>query len=119
VTFPVAHAEGRFVASDAVLDELEADQQIVFQYVDAAGRPTQDYPANPNGASRAIAGICSKGGQVLGLMPHPERNVRHFHHPNWTRLPKREGLPAEALAKAGDGFELFQNAVRRAGQLVG
>jgi phosphoribosylformylglycinamidine synthase len=119
VSFPVAHAEGRFTASDAVLDELEADQQIVFQYVDSSGRPTQDFPANPNGASRAIAGICSKSGQVLGLMPHPERNVRHFHHPNWTRMPKREGLPAEALAKAGDGFEIFQNAVRRAGQLVG
>jgi phosphoribosylformylglycinamidine synthase len=118
VSYPVAHAEGRFVAPDDVLDELEQDQQIVFQYVDADGRPTQNYPANPNGASRAIAGICSKSGQVLGLMPHPERNVRHFHSPDWTRNPKR-GLPAEALAKAGDGFELFQNAVRRAGQLVG
>lgn len=42
-------------------------------------------------------------------MPHPERNVRHFHHPDWKRLPKREW---------GDGFELFQNAVSRAGQLV-
>jgi len=110
VSFPVAHAEGRFTAPEEVLDELEADQQVVFQYVDTSGRPTQDFPANPNGASRAIAGICSKSGQVLGLMPHPERNVRHFHHPEWTRLPRREH---------GDGFELFQNAVRRAGQLVG
>ena len=83
--------------------------------MDDSGRPTQDYPANPNGASRAIAGICSKTGQVLGLMPHPERNIRPFHHPEWTR--KRD-LPAEASVKAGDGFELFQNAVRRAGQLV-
>jgi phosphoribosylformylglycinamidine synthase I len=109
LALPVCHAEGRFVAPDAVLDELEADQQIVFQYVDSSGRPTQEFPANPNGASRAIAGICSKSGQVLGMMPHPERNVRFFHHPEWTRMPRREH---------GDGFELFQNAVRRAGQLV-
>ena len=59
---------------------------------------------------RAIAGICSKSGQVLGLMPHPERNVRHFHHPEWTRMPRDR--------QWGDGFELFQNAVRHAGTLV-
>ncbi len=110
VSYPVAHAEGQFIAPDALLDELEQDQQVVFQYVDADGRPTQEFPANPNGSSRAIAGICSKSGQVLGLMPHPERNIRHFHHPEWKRIPKRQW---------GDGFELFQNAVRRAGQLVG
>jgi phosphoribosylformylglycinamidine synthase len=109
VSYPVAHAEGRFTASEEVLDELEQDQQIVFQYVDQNGKPTQDFPFNPNGASRAIAGICSKSGQVLGLMPHPERNIRPFHHPEWKRHPARE---------YGDGFELFQNAVRRAGQLV-
>lgn len=116
VSYPVAHAEGRFVAADDVLDELEQDQQVVFQYVDDTGRPTQEFPANPNGSARGIAGICSKTGQVLGLMPHPERNIRHFHHPEWTR---RAGRPAEGVAKAGDGYELFQNAVKRAGRLVG
>jgi len=105
----VAHAEGRFVAPPAVLDELESDNQIVFQYVDGAGRPTQEFPFNPNGSERAIAGICSKSGQVLGLMPHPERNVRHFHHPEWTRLSKREH---------GDGYELFVNAVKHASHLA-
>lgn len=109
VSFPVAHAEGRFVAPPALLDELEADNQVVFQYVDTSGRPTQDFPFNPNGSERAIAGICSKSGQVLGLMPHPERNVRHFHHPEWTRMPKREW---------GDGFELFVNAVKHAGTVA-
>ena len=111
VSYPVAHAEGRFTAPPAVLDELEQDHQIVFQYVDANGRPTQDFPANPNGSDRAIAGISSKSGQVMGLMPHPERNVRHFHHPEWTRMSHER--------KWGDGFEIFQNAVKRAGVLVG
>ena len=109
VSYPVAHAEGRFVADDRMLDELEADNQIVFQYVDDSGRPTQDFPRNPNGSARAIAGICSKSGQVLGLMPHPERNIRHFHHPEWTRMPRREW---------GDGFELFQNAAAAAGEAL-
>jgi phosphoribosylformylglycinamidine synthase len=109
VSFPVAHAEGRFVAPPEVLDELEADNQVVFQYVDTSGRPTQEFPFNPNGSERAIAGICSKSGQVLGLMPHPERNVRHFHHPEWTRMPKREW---------GDGFEMFVNAVKHAGTVA-
>jgi phosphoribosylformylglycinamidine synthase subunit PurQ / glutaminase len=109
VTYPVAHAEGRFVAPDDVLDELENDQQIVFQYVDDNGRPAKGFPHNPNGSARGIAGICSKSGQVLGLMPHPERNLRRFHHPDWKRMPKQAH---------GDGFELFQNAVRRAAQTV-
>ena len=109
VSFPVAHAEGRFVAPQALLDELEADNQVVFQYVDTSGRPTQEFPFNPNGSERAIAGICSKSGQVLGLRPHPERNVRHFHHPEWTRMPKREW---------GDGYEIFVNAVKHAGTVA-
>jgi phosphoribosylformylglycinamidine synthase len=112
VSFPVAHAEGRFTAAPDVLDELEADGQVVFQYVDGNGRPTQDYPFNPNGADRAIAGICSKSGQVLGLMPHPERNVRGFHRPDWKREPGTSGMTP------GQGFELFKNAVTRAAQLV-
>lgn len=119
VSFPVAHAEGRFTAPPEVLDELEADNQIVFQYVDGSGRPTQQYPFNPNGADRAIAGICSKTGQVLGLMPHPERNIRHFHHPDWKRNAALAGKTEQQLMTVGDGFHLFQNAVNRAGQLVG
>ena len=109
VSYPVAHAEGRFTAPPDVLDELEADGRVVFQYVDGSGRPTQQYPFNPNGSDHAIAGICSKSGQVLGLMPHPERNVRPFHHAEWKRLPPRQW---------GDGLEIFRNAVARAGQLV-
>jgi phosphoribosylformylglycinamidine synthase subunit PurQ / glutaminase len=109
VTYPVAHAEGRFVAPEDVLDELEADGQVVFQYVDAGGRPTQEYPFNPNGSARAVAGICSKSGQVLGLMPHPERNTRPFHHPDWKRRP---------AALRGDGLEVFENGVKGLARLL-
>jgi phosphoribosylformylglycinamidine synthase len=68
---PVAHGDGRFVASDETLDQLESDGRIVFRYADASGKVTPE--ANPNGSERNIAGIISEGGNVLGLMPHPER----------------------------------------------
>jgi phosphoribosylformylglycinamidine synthase len=68
---PVAHGDGRYVASADVLDQLEAEGRVVFKYVDAGGATSAD--ANPNGSERNIAGIISEAGNVLGLMPHPER----------------------------------------------
>jgi phosphoribosylformylglycinamidine synthase len=68
---PVAHGDGRYVASADVLDQLEAEGRVVFKYVDASGATSAD--ANPNGSERNIAGIISEAGNVLGLMPHPER----------------------------------------------
>jgi phosphoribosylformylglycinamidine synthase len=70
---PIAHGEGRYTASDDVLDRLEGEGQVVFRYVNAAG--DVDPAANPNGSMRGIAGIVSGGGNVLGMMPHPERAV--------------------------------------------
>lgn len=68
---PVAHGEGRYYADEALLDELEANGQVIFKYCDAAGNIGAS--ANPNGAQRNIAGIKNKGGNVFGMMPHPER----------------------------------------------
>jgi phosphoribosylformylglycinamidine synthase I len=68
---PVAHGEGRYVAAPEVLDTLEGDGRVVFKYADARGSLTGD--ANPNGSERNIAGIVNEGGNVLGMMPHPER----------------------------------------------
>ena len=68
---PVAHGDGRFVATDDVLDKLEAEGRVIFKYVDASGSLTA--AANPNGSERNIAGIINEGGNVLGMMPHPER----------------------------------------------
>ncbi|MBV8231006.1 MAG: phosphoribosylformylglycinamidine synthase subunit PurQ, partial [Planctomycetaceae bacterium] len=48
------------------------------------GRPTEEYPANPNGSPRAVAGVCDPTGRIFGLMPHPERYVDPLHHPRWT-----------------------------------
>jgi len=66
---PIAHAEGRYVHDDP--DSLEREGRVVFRYTDASAGVTE--AANPNGSLRNIAGIASRGGNVVGLMPHPER----------------------------------------------
>jgi phosphoribosylformylglycinamidine synthase len=72
---PIAHGEGCFFADDVTLDGLEADHRVLFRYVDPTGMlAADDDPRhNPNGSLRAIAGVISSGGNVAGLMPHPER----------------------------------------------
>jgi phosphoribosylformylglycinamidine synthase I len=68
---PVAHGDGRFVAADETLRELEAEGRVVLRYVAATeGSP---YQPNPNGSANHIAGICNAAGNVVGIMPHPER----------------------------------------------
>jgi phosphoribosylformylglycinamidine synthase len=86
--FPIAHAEGKFVADDATLDRLERDGRVVFRYAE-----------NPNGSLRDIAGVCDATGRVLGLMPHPERHLEPWHHPTWTR---------DGLAEEPDGLRFFR-----------
>lgn len=68
---PVAHGEGRYYADDATLDQLFANNQVLFRYCDEFGNIIES--ANPNGALRNIAGICNKDRNVFGMMPHPER----------------------------------------------
>ena len=102
VYYPVAHAEGKFIPkNNDVLENLQKNDQIVFQYVNPEGGQP-DYPWNPNGSVENIAGICDSTGRIFGLMPHPERHFHPTQHPRWTR----EGLQDEA-----DGYKIFKNAV--------
>jgi phosphoribosylformylglycinamidine synthase len=71
VSIPIAHGEGRFQADPDMLARLEDNGQVVFRYCTAAGEVSAE--ANPNGSLNNIAGICNESGNVLGLMPHPER----------------------------------------------
>jgi phosphoribosylformylglycinamidine synthase subunit PurQ / glutaminase len=71
IRLPISHGEGRFYADDATLQDLETTGRVVLRYAEADGRVTPD--ANPNGSMRGIAGITNTRGNVLGLMPHPER----------------------------------------------
>lgn len=71
ITAPIAHGEGNYYADPEILKNMERDGRIVFRYCNGAGEIASE--ANPNGAIDNIAGICNRQGNVLGLMPHPER----------------------------------------------
>lgn len=98
---PVGHGEGRFMAAEETLYQLAANQQIAVQYVDQQGAPAQEYPHNPNGSARSIAGICNASGNVFGLMPHPDRAYLPQLHPDWLRSRRQ----------AGDGLAIFRNMI--------
>jgi len=68
---PIAHGEGRYYADEKTLDDLEANDQALYKYCDENGKITIE--SNPNGSLRNIAGIRNKTGNVIGMMPHPER----------------------------------------------
>jgi phosphoribosylformylglycinamidine synthase subunit PurQ / glutaminase len=68
---PIAHGDGNYYAGPDLLRQLNENRQVVFRYVDEAGHASA--AANPNGSMENIAGICNTGGNVLGMMPHPER----------------------------------------------
>lgn len=84
IQVPVAHGDGRYTADGDTLERLEHEGHVLFRYVDADGHTTE--AANPNGSMRNIAGICNHAGNVLGMMPHPERAVD-------VRLGSADGIP--------------------------
>jgi phosphoribosylformylglycinamidine synthase len=91
ITLPIAHGEGCYYADEATLAELEANRQIVFRYSSPNGAVHEG--SNPNGSLGNIAGICNPAGNVLGLMPHPER-------------------AADAVLGGVDGLPMFESLVR-------
>jgi phosphoribosylformylglycinamidine synthase len=105
VEVPVAHGEGRFITEDeGVLERLLAERQVPFVYCTASGEPATSFPDNPNGSVHAAAAICNPAGNVLALMPHPERASFWWQHPPHRRpagfaaRPDRLELPAPAHA---------------------
>jgi phosphoribosylformylglycinamidine synthase len=90
---PIAHSEGGYAADVETLDQLEAEGRVVFRYVDAGGEAIE--AANPNGSARNIAGIINERGNVMGMMPHPERAM-------------------ESLLGSEDGHGVFESLIRAA-----
>lgn len=84
IRIPIAHGDGRYTADESQLDELEQTGRVVFRYADSRGELTD--AANPNGSARSIAGIINAEGNVIGLMPHPERALEDL-------LGSSDGLP--------------------------
>ncbi len=91
--FPIAHGEGNYFADAATIEELEAENRVVFRYCTPSGEITPE--ANPNGSVNNIAGIINKQGNVLGLMPHPER-------------------ACDAVLGNNDGLSVFESLARHA-----
>ncbi|MFQ5653578.1 MAG: phosphoribosylformylglycinamidine synthase I [Planctomycetota bacterium] len=114
---PVAHAEGRFEWFPDEPGEALPEVQVALRY-----RATGDgenatgavpYPANPNGSHEDIAGITNPRGNVLGLMPHPERFLSPLHHPSWSRYRRPDGsAPRERDLPEPLGLDLLRRAVR-------
>ena len=88
---PIGHMEGNYFCDDATLEQLKRENRIVFRYCDARGDVTA--AANPNGSRENIAGICNEGGNVVGMMPHPER-------------------AAEAAMGGTDGMKIFESVMK-------
>ena len=107
ITVISAHAEGKLLfprdREKRILRELIDNDQIVFRYVDDAGRPGR-YPWNPSGTTYGIAGMCNRDGNVFGVQPHPERCFFRHLRPDWTR--HADGDPVY-----GDGKAIFESAL--------
>ncbi len=97
ITLPIAHGEGCYYAEPDTLKALEDNHQVLFRYCDATGNPTA--AANPNGSLNNIAGICNRAGNILGMMPHPERAADPALG-NTDGLALFEGLLKSALVAA-------------------
>lgn len=106
---PVRHGEGKFVAEDDVLDKMERENLVAFRYADEDYNPTMEYPRNPNGSFRSIAGISDESGRLMALMPHPEGHISFTQHPRWTR--NTAGGGNVQLDGGGEGLLLFKNGV--------
>jgi phosphoribosylformylglycinamidine synthase I len=114
IPLPMAHGEGRFTArSPGFLDALSARGQVPFAYAQGDGPgPARGWPDNPNGAEANAAGVTNARGNVLALMPHPERAERMFHVPRdlggpWGDRRRRAQGDAAAMGAAGPGSGLF------------
>lgn len=106
VRLPLRHGEGKFVANDEILAEIERLNLVAVRYANSDGSIATEFPALPNGSLNSIAGICDTTGRIFGLMPHPEAFLSPFNSPSWGA----EKI-AGTLAEEGEGVIFFKNAV--------
>lgn len=113
IQLPVRHGEGKFLGDEDDIHRLFRNKQVVIQYADGNGEEAGgQWPLNPNGSLRDIAGICDPTGRIFGLMPHPEAFNHYTNHPDWTR--KEASLSGEGKdmkGEEGEGILIFKNAV--------
>ncbi len=122
---PFAHGEGRFTSRlESLFDDLEAAGQITLRYTDPAGASASGWPHNPNGSERDAAAVCNAAGNVVAMMPHPERCAWLGQVPEMLEGPWGERRRAaagnwEALRGPGPGLAIFEAMVTAAVKGVG
>lgn len=109
---PIAHGEGKYIASKELLAKLKKEKAIALTYTKGRIVEHFDLSANPNGSTLNIAGVTAFGGRALGLMPHPERAVRFTHLPHWTYLREKYVRAGKNLPSEGPGLRIFRNAIQ-------
>ncbi|MDX1500897.1 MAG: phosphoribosylformylglycinamidine synthase subunit PurQ [Thermoanaerobaculia bacterium] len=111
IELPSRHGEGKLLTAGPEVDARLAEGRLIpVRYVDEAGRPTEEWPANPNGSPGGAAGLCDPSGRLFGLMPHPDAFLYPFQHPDWFRRGSGPG-PQE-----GAGLAIFRNGVAAAAE---
>ena len=103
IRIPLKNQDGLYVADEKTLDELEADNRVVFRYAEGAVGGPAGFEDNPNGSYRGIAGITNKYGNVVGLMPHPEHAVEAGFGPD---------MPGEGTRTGVDGLGFFTSVMK-------
>lgn len=105
---PIRHGEGKVVCLDDDVATKIKEQNLDCLYYTLPGtnERTEEFPHNPNGSARGIAGLCDSTGRIFGLMPHPEAYLSAYNHPQWTHQKIDGTLPQEGI-----GTQIFRNAV--------
>ncbi|MCK4772585.1 MAG: phosphoribosylformylglycinamidine synthase subunit PurQ, partial [Candidatus Latescibacteria bacterium] len=93
------------ISTPELTRRLEEKNLVALRYVDPEGRPTEEFPHNPNGSPGGMAGLCDPTGRIFGMMPHPEAYHSPYLHPLWPQQLRRGSLPEE-----GPGLLIFKNA---------
>ena len=110
IPLPVAHGEGRFVTKDRnVLKNLEKNNQIIFKYSTKEGKVEEKFPINPNGAVQNIGAICNKEGNVMAIMPHPERASFIRQLPDSVDLKNKFYANSRAIEDPAPAMHIFMS----------
>src|SRR3989338_5738351 len=110
IPIPIAHGEGRYTTKDKeLLDKLIKNKQIIFRYSTKDGKIEDKFPTNPNGAMHNIAAICNKKGNVMAIMPHPERASFVRQLPDITDLKNRAAGKIAEIEKPAPARMMFDS----------
>ena len=121
IPIPIAHAEGRFVTQDMeVLEEIKRGRQIVLRYCSGGGEIDAAFPVNPNGSLENMAGVCNPVGNVLAMMPHPERATWLRQVPEdlpdkWGKRRRVAAGNADMMVSGGPARRIFESLLVRGG----